>query len=343
MRGLGRLGGWVLLLALALSLGSVRAWAQGAQRINYGETVESTIAEDDQRWVFTGAVGDVVLIDMVAAEDSQLDPLLSLLDSAGAVLVTDDDGGVGLNARIGPYVLPASGEYTIVASRYNGTGSYRLSLHTLNTAPLLRMGKPLRGAVSNDTPREYYRLQAEAEEPQLVRLLVTGEGDLGGPKLVVYGPAGHPIVADMDAPNVLDPLLLLPQTRYIVEVGQTEEGVGGAYTITVAPADASLLQDGVPQRAQLTASMYARRHYFIGQAGDVVQVTLEAEEGFLPALYVQQQGKDDVLFSGDGGAVNRFSATLTLPADGAYVVGIFEGQFAQAEAHYTLTVSWQAR
>ena len=349
MRGLGRVGELMLILALVLTLGGARAWAapaaQNGQRITYGETVEGVLtdANGEQRWSFTGAMGDVVLIEMVAAEGSQLDPLLTLLDGGGDTLTSDDDGGVGLNARIGPYILPDTGEYTIVASQYSGTGHYTLSLQTLNTAPRLRLGKPLQGRIDETTPQEYYRLQAEGEEAELVRLVVSTDGERGGPPLRVYDPSGQAIQGDPEAPHVIDPLLLLPQMRYIVAVGQVDDATGGAYTITLTPADAALLQDGVPQHGRLPATATARRHYFIGQAGGTVRVTLETDEGFLPALYVQPQGSDAVLFSGDGSAVNRFSATLTLPTDNAYVIGIFEGQFATAQADYTLTVTWLER
>ena len=347
MKGLGRVGELALILVLALTFGGARVWAmpsaQGAQRIAYGETVEGAITDagGEQNWRFTGAAGDVVLIDMMAMAGSQLDPLLSLLDDSGNTLASDDDGGVGLNARIGPYTLPVGGEYTIVASQYNGTGHYTLSLQTLNTAPRLQLGKPLRGHVNEATPLEYYQLQAEGDAPELVFLEAEIDAIHEGPPVQVYDPAGHVIRGDPEKPAVIDPLLLMPQTRYIVIVGDADEVADASYTIGFWPSNAALLQDDVPQHGRLETAV--SRHYFIGQAGDTVRVTLETDEGFLPALYVQPQGSDDVLFSGDGSAFRSLSATLTLPADNAYVIGIFEGQFATTHADYTLTVTWLER
>ena len=349
MSGLGRVREIALVLVLALALGSTHAWAspaaQGGQYIAYGETVEGTITDTDseQPWRFTGAAGDIVLIDMVASESSQLDPLLTLLDSSGNTLTSDDDGGIGLNARLGPYILPAGGEYTIQASHYSGTGHYTLHLQTLNTVPRLRQGKPLQGHLDNATPIEYYQIQAEGDAPELVRLdVVSDTGTLNYP-LQVYAPSGYTVQGNPETPFTIDPLLLLPQTRYIVAVGQADEPTNGSYRIMLAPSEATLLRDGEPQRGHLSFTNTARYHYFVGQTGDTIRVTLETEDGFLPALFVQAQGSDEVLFSGDGNAMSHMSATLKLPLDGAYMIGIFGGQFATDQADYTLTVTWLER
>ena len=327
MNGLRRVGELALLVAFTLGLGGVRAeaapLAQGDHRIAYGETAEGVItdATSEQTWRFVGAEGDIVLIDMVAAEVTQLDPLLALQDGDGNVLTSDDDGGVGLNARIGPYILPATGEYVIVASQYSGTGRYTLRLDTLNTAPRLRPGKPLQGHLDQTTPIEYYQIQAEGDEPELVRLAVTSPVGGDGYPLQVYSPSGHSIQGDPEAPSVIAPLLLLPHQRYIVAVGQSEDVVGGPYTLTLTPADASLLRDGAPQQGQLFPDATPRRHYFIGQAGDTIRVTLE----------------------GEGSALQNLSLTLTLPNDGAYMVGLFAEHFTTDQVGYTLTVTWAER
>ncbi len=346
MNGLGRVGGLVWVLIWLVSGAQVWAFpaAQSGQRLAYGQTVEGFIGDEqeEQRWVFSGVAGDVVLIDMLAMDMMQLDTLLTLLDGDGNTLVTDDDGGLGLNSRIGPYTLPADGDYVIVAGRYSGSGDYRLRLSSLNTAPTLRLGKILRGAVGGDTAVEYYRLQAEADEPQLVRLALSPQADPLGYQIMVYGPDGQRLmVADPSEGGVT--LLLMPETRDTVAVAQSEDGEGGAYTLTLTPSDEELLRDDVPQRGGLDALTTEQRHYFVGQRDDVVRVTLEAEDGFLPAFYIGQQGGEDLLFSADGGAMKRISATLTLPADGAYVVGVYPGQFTPMEGDYTLTVSWQSR
>ena len=79
--------------------------------------------------------GQVIAVTLNSAD---FNPYLSLLDSEGAVLIDDDDGGDGTNSRIpaasGFFNLPATGTYIIEvsSSQTNRTGNYSL---TVNLAP----------------------------------------------------------------------------------------------------------------------------------------------------------------------------------------------------------------
>jgi uncharacterized protein (TIGR03437 family) len=111
--------------------------------INSGQPVNGTLATDDcaslafestayysDRYTFTGAAGQLVTF---ALNSTQFDPYLYLIGPNGAVLTEDDDGGVGLNARIpagnGYFALPAGGEYTIEVTSFDpaATGNYTLT------------------------------------------------------------------------------------------------------------------------------------------------------------------------------------------------------------------------
>lgn len=93
-------------------------------------------------YVFDGTAGQIVTIAMERAPGSVLDTKLFLLSGAGIQLDFNDDAPegafIGVEGRttdsfIGGFVLPADGQYIIVASRYatvfGGTsGAYQLSL-----------------------------------------------------------------------------------------------------------------------------------------------------------------------------------------------------------------------
>ena len=94
--------------------------------LSYGQTVSGAITDSaySQEWRFEGATGDTVTITMAAAEpDGTLDPYLSLYDSSGRELTSNDDSGsadLGLyDAQIANYVLPVDGQYVVAASRFN--------------------------------------------------------------------------------------------------------------------------------------------------------------------------------------------------------------------------------
>jgi hypothetical protein len=52
-----------------------------------------------------------------------LDPVVMILNDTQQQLTSDDDSGNEQDARIERYVLPRTGVYYLVASRYSGTES----------------------------------------------------------------------------------------------------------------------------------------------------------------------------------------------------------------------------
>ncbi len=152
------LGVW---LSVEAQLPAMAAPPQQDARIQYNETVQSDIDETrtEETWEFTGSTGDLILLDM-RADGSNLDAYLTLLDPFGSPLASDDDSGEGLNARVGPFRLPSSGIYSIVAGRYGGAGGYLLELKNLSTIPTLMEQKPLTGVVDSAHPTDYFLLPA---------------------------------------------------------------------------------------------------------------------------------------------------------------------------------------
>jgi hypothetical protein len=67
-----------------------------------------------------------VRIDMQAPRGGLLDSYLQLLGPDGQELIRDDDGGVSLNSLIEEYILPETGEYTIVSSSYGSNSRGKL-------------------------------------------------------------------------------------------------------------------------------------------------------------------------------------------------------------------------
>ncbi|GAB4570935.1 MAG: hypothetical protein Kow0077_06320 [Anaerolineae bacterium] len=115
-----------------------------AMPISYNETVSGMITDTEYRqlWTFEGTAGDAVTITMVATDDSDsvLDSYLTLIGPSGTEVASNDDAddtSVGaLNAQIAKFILPETGAYTIIATRFgeefgSGTGPYELTLQKL--------------------------------------------------------------------------------------------------------------------------------------------------------------------------------------------------------------------
>ncbi|HVO68947.1 MAG TPA: pre-peptidase C-terminal domain-containing protein [Aggregatilineaceae bacterium] len=331
-------------LVLCVLTGVGRAGAafllQQSSRIHYDETVRGQLTDTStgQDWTFTGHSGDLVLIDMQASGSSTLDPYLTLQDSDGNSLVSDDDGGEGVNARIGPYPLPADGEYTINATSYTGTGEYALELKNLNTIPTLVPGKPLVGVVSMAHPSDYFLLAtAQADSDTLVRLHISADDPNASPYLSVYGPSGFIISTETQTDlSTIDPIVLLPSESYAVAVTWNPSGTGGAYELVLDKSSTDLLQEGVVQSGSLTYDTYSQRHYFRGEEGEVVRITVTGEGEIAPAIQVATLDFGSYLFTNEGETTYEVTATITIPTTGVYVVDIHDGSYAGGSGTYTI-------
>jgi hypothetical protein len=91
-----------------------------------GEPQSATLnsLEEGHDWTFDGEAGQAVTIDVVAEGDT--DPQARLLDPSGDLLVLDDDGGDGYNARI-VTTLPETGTYTVRVDVFT-EGTYSIQI-----------------------------------------------------------------------------------------------------------------------------------------------------------------------------------------------------------------------
>ncbi|MBN1201055.1 MAG: TlpA family protein disulfide reductase [Anaerolineae bacterium] len=128
------------------------------RRIEYNERVTGTISADnvDDWYSFDGRTGDVISIRL-AADGSELDAYLLLLDSNGRELASnddlDDDSG---DAAILDFTLPADDMYLLRATRYGfnhglSGGDYVLLIE-------LAAGEPARGSLDVDDTGDMYTL-----------------------------------------------------------------------------------------------------------------------------------------------------------------------------------------
>ncbi|RMG78430.1 MAG: hypothetical protein D6712_21465, partial [Chloroflexi bacterium] len=131
-----------------------------------GDTIEGQLVESaPQRvYAFNGEAGQTVVISISAPFDTYL----SLLDNTGTELTFDDDSGSGLNSIIGPYTLPYTGTYLIVAesfgNRVSGSPEYGDFTLSINTAEQrsIGYGESVEGTFAVNLPFNVYRFSGEA-------------------------------------------------------------------------------------------------------------------------------------------------------------------------------------
>lgn len=192
-----------IALAMIVALAPVlpRAVAQGGT-IAYGQVVSGQITAKNyfETWQFTGTKGDRVQIYMEG--DGNLDPYVGLVDLAtAAVLAEDDDSGGNTNAYL-DLTLSKSGEFMIVATRYDldmGTteGRYTLELAggsgptnvstttTSTTGPVeiepgiyymgdMVLDESVSGAIENNAFAQIYGLEVEGGTELVIGMFADG-------------------------------------------------------------------------------------------------------------------------------------------------------------------------
>jgi len=312
-------------------------------RLRYGETQQGylTSATSAQAWPFTGRAGDLVLIDMRPGDASDLDTMLTLLDPAGSTVASDDDSGEGTNARIGPLLLRADGEYTVLADRYDGAGPYLLSLRDLNTAPELAPGKPVAGAVSAEHPNDHFLIGGLARQQEtMLRLSVRDDDPAGDPFLTVYGPDG-PLASTESAAatGALDPIVIEGNNPYVVIVSWNGKTPGGSYELLLDRSQVMLMTPGQPAAGLLTADDSGQRHYFYAEEDSAATLTLTTEDAIAPALNVATLDGATTLFTSEGAGTRSLRVTLAIPTTGVYLVEVRDGARSGETGTYTLTLA----
>ena len=214
-----------------------------------GETVrgEFETNADAQLYAFNGSEGDVVTITMDKADDTDLDPLLILLDEVGEVVASNDDRRQNdRSSEIEDAELPRDGTYFVVAMTYIGLLStdeandedapYTYDLTVSNfTVPSSRednsirysgivasYGTPVELSINRDAPVFYVSFDgSEGDIVDISTTLSGEEDDVRDTMLYLFAPDGRRIAVNDDPQRgelaaALDGIELPQDGRYII-------------------------------------------------------------------------------------------------------------------------------
>jgi hypothetical protein len=311
--------------------------------IAVGDTVTDSIEGNivAREYTFNATAGDRITISMTAT-GGELDTLLILRDPNGNQVAIDDDGGEGLNSLIENFVLPVTGEYTILATRFQGgtsEGTFELVLTEAAAAPtdIIEYGNVVTGNISDTVFSANYRFTASAGDIITIRMNGTS-GNLD-PLLILRDPGGNEIARGDDGGEQVfynaiisgfaiptDGVYTIVATRFrevqgattgAYELRLTLDGTGGP-PITEGTA----INIGDTVTGQINSGTPIVAYTFNGRAGDPVDIRLIATSGNLdPLLIVLGPDGDEVARDDDGGeGRNSLLENFTLPADGTYTI-----------------------
>ncbi|MBL8130850.1 MAG: pre-peptidase C-terminal domain-containing protein, partial [Anaerolineae bacterium] len=126
-----------LILAL-LVVGAFQAAAQDTLRmLRYGEPAEEILAAGESvQFLFTAEAGDRLIL-VANAKGGEIDPVLRLYTSEGALVTEDDDGGGKRNARLEGVTAPAAATYTVTVFNAARSGSGAVAVIVNDEAQLI--------------------------------------------------------------------------------------------------------------------------------------------------------------------------------------------------------------
>lgn len=239
-------GSFVLTLETAPTSG-LGLSPEAALLLRYGDELRGSL--DDEAYVryytFGAQRGDIVTISMTRASGS-LDPLLVLLSSRQEVLAEDDDSGAGNNALIQSFIIPETGTYYVLATRFNRAegetaGDYLIRLDGVTgEAPVVAPGtltilynSVVTGTIDDTSTAVTYAFLASAGDVITITMDHTS-GDLD-PLLLLFTTDGTQLASDDDSgPGkdaritaftiTEDGIYYIIATRYQFQDGETSGG-----------------------------------------------------------------------------------------------------------------------
>lgn len=274
------------LIVLLVSWLVLPVQAQTAEPIDLGATIEGQLdAEHASReYRFEAEAGDTVSITLLSDD---FDPLVVLLDADGQELAYNDDGGPGsLNSRIGPYVLPDGGEYTIVANSYgnyfNGagndaaTGAFTLILEQVNIRRI-EYRQNVTGELTPTQLTAYFQFRGQAGD--IINILAEGDGFSPTLSLAQMNTdaLGSSLASGNDTSGqgvaLIGGYVLQETDNYLIALTGSS-GNTGSYTLEVETQQVTPLAYDEPLDIRFDAETPLAYLSFEAEAGDVVSLTV---------------------------------------------------------------------
>ena len=279
--------------------------------LQYGIPIVNTITNAQPRLFFTfdANEGDIINIAMVRSSGT-LDPYIQLLDPSRFLIAENDDfDDTSFNARIQTFVISTAGTYIIVASRYEGAGSFVLTVDEANNSGLGNSRFAPAGIAFDQTvtaeltQNRYERFHVfEGQRDQIISISMERTQFIGqlDAYLVLTNAGFQPLIEDDDSGTgssaLIEDYRLPADGLYYIIATRFERAEGtsfGEYNLTLTdqgsafagiPADIPRLLYGTTLEDSITADDTDSLYAFWGVAGERVIIAMEQMSGSLDAV-----------------------------------------------------------
>jgi len=297
----------------------------------------------DQDWFRVNLVnGQQYIFDVTGG--SLGDPTLSLRNSLGALITSNDDGGPGLNSRI-EYTSNATFlRYLDVGSFGSGTGGYTVTariddaVDDIYGLDAITVGGTRTGTINTGADQDFYRVTLVAGQ-QYIFDVDQGTVD---PTLALRNSAGTQLLFNDDGGPGLDSRIEFTAATsgtYYLDVGSFGSNTGN-YTLAARVDDVANDTDTTDS---LTIGFSRSGTIETGADQDFFRVSLTAGQSYIfdvdggtvdPTLALRNSSGTQIAFNDDGGPGLDSRIEFTAGATGTYFLDV--GSFSTRTGTYSL-------
>lgn len=310
--------------------------------LTYGSSATGTIsnANYEVRYTFSGNADDVISIELTAVDTDSLDTFVALIGPDNTVVASNDDvdfANANYNSAIVDFTLPATGRYTIVATRYagedgNGAGDFTLTLvgsgtgvvvEPPSTSESIAYNETITGVIDSNTFEIAYTFEGEANETVTIDMRVANNDDNLDTFVILIGADGQELASNDDVDlattnSAIIDFTLPADGTYTVIASRFdgEDGLSsGEFALTVSSDSAPPVVTTPPTGGNTTATILNfgdiatgtiddsnldDRYVFTGNVDDVVTVRMEATDGSLDAyISILDENGVEIAFNDD--------------------------------------------
>lgn len=341
----------LLLLIMVTPTRAQNATPSATPTFSYGVHINGTLNDGTPSvlYNFGGLRGDVISIDLTV-NSGDLDPMITLMDSKGAVLALTDDANLqGRSSRdlhLDSLHIPHSDTYSLVVGRFGygfGTtsGTYTLEVDRIgvssDSGSALRYGDSVYNTITDGSPEVYYTFRAARGDVISVKMQ-RASGDLD-PALQIVNSDSLLLAQNDDSPGTLDAavngFIIRQDGVYVIIASRFGEAAGkskGSFVLTLnSAAESGLgksidlaipLLSGAPVQGQISDQQISQFYSFDGHKDDVVTIRMGRSSGNLDAFLSLLDASQREITNDDdsGGGQNAMINQFILPADGTYTI-----------------------
>lgn len=266
-------------------------------------------------------------MDLVITADktgeSDLDPKVTLKNSSGTEIGSDDDSGEGNNARLTTRV--DAGTYQIVVSGYGTTsGSYALSVREAvsRSYGTVHVGDNRTGTLSGGE-QHTYTLEVPSSMSVTIDLEKTGDSSLD-PQLALRRTSGEEIATDDDGGESLNSRITrrVQAGNYQI-VAKAYGSTSGAYRLRISSETAASVEVGMRRLGTITRSGQEDRYQYAvdSRQSIIIRVDKVLDSQLDPKVVVYDSQGNEVGSDDDGGEGLNARLQQTFDA-GAYDIAV---------------------